>query len=76
MLIDRLSAYVIIAGNPPSHAGFGSKQSHVVHSKPMGTSCKHWFISINIQFLSIKIIEAIYDNIAFIISALASFNSQ
>ena len=73
MVGDWLSAYVIIAGNPPSHAGSGSKQTHVVSSKSMDTSCKHWYISINIQFLSIKIIKATYDNIAFMISALDSF---
>ena len=67
---------VIMSGNPTSHAGSCSKQTHAVHIEPVGTSCKHWNISINIPFLSKQIIKAIYSNIAFIISASESFNSQ
>ena len=51
---DCLSAYVIIAGNPPCHTGSGSKQTHVVYSKPMGLSCKYAVISINKHCLTMK----------------------
>ena len=74
--LTRLSAYVIISGEPPCHAGSGSKQTHVVHSEPMGTHCKHWNISINIQFLSIKTIGVIHSNIFYVLSAFQCFRYQ
>ena len=45
--IDHLSAYVIMAGNPPFHTGSGSKQTHVVNSESMGSRSKYCIISIN-----------------------------
>ena len=52
--IDLLSAYVIISGKPPSHAGSGSKQTHVVNSEPMGSNSKYYNISINKHCLTMK----------------------
>ena len=65
------------SGEPPSHAGSGSKQTHAVNSEPMDTSCKHWNIfSVDIQFLSMKIIGAINRNIVYILSAFDCFKCQ
>ena len=48
----------------------------MVYIGPMGTSCKYYNISINMQFLSIQIIGVKYRDISFIMSALDYFKSQ
>ena len=53
--IDQPSAYVIISGDPPYHAGSGSKQTHVVNSEPMGSNSKYFNIFINKHCLTMNI---------------------
>ena len=74
--IDRLSAYVIISGNPPSHVGSGSKQTHVVNSEPMGSNSKYCIISINKHCLSMKNKYVIQNHITFMQSLLDILKTQ
>ena len=60
---------------PPSHAGSGSKQTHVVNSEPIGSRSKYCIISTYKHRLTMKNKYVIWSHINFMISLFGSIKT-